>query len=144
MQVRHLVTMVQCQRTTRRHRARPLSSRTTRRRSNTLNEIFDRRNIAVGIDSSGQVVLARPDSVLAEVTNKRQRESLASYVERYDKEQAAAIRERGDGKGPPFETVRLDGRRARGDQRRGSLDVVAGPTGDRVSSPLSTRRSLPS
>ena len=57
---------------------------------NTLTEIFDRRNIAVGIDSSGQVVLARPDSLLAEVTTTTQRESLARYVERYDKEQAAA------------------------------------------------------
>ena len=32
---------------------------------------------------------------------------MAGYVERFDKEQAAAIRERGDGKGLPFETVRL-------------------------------------
>ena len=30
-----------------------------------LTEIFDRRNIAVGIDSAGQVVLARPNTVLA-------------------------------------------------------------------------------
>ena len=56
---------------------------------NALTEIFDRRNIAVGIDSSGQVVLARPDSLLAEVDNTKQRESLARYVDRYDKEQAA-------------------------------------------------------
>ena len=54
-----------------------------------LAEIFDRRKIAVGIDSSGHVVLARPDSVLAEVETIEERESLASYVDRYDKEQAA-------------------------------------------------------
>ncbi len=41
---------------------------------NTLTEIFGRLNIAVGIDSSGQVVLARPDSLLAGVTNKDERD----------------------------------------------------------------------
>jgi hypothetical protein len=70
---------------------------------NVLTEIFDRRNIAVGIDSSGQVVLARPDSVLAEVGGPKQRESVAKYVERYDKEQARTIR---DDKSQPFVAVR--------------------------------------
>jgi subtilisin family serine protease len=74
---------------------------------NVLTEIFDRRNIAVGIDSSGQVVLARPDSVLAEIKGDEQRESLAKYVERYDKEQAEAIRKSGEEKGQPFVVVRL-------------------------------------
>jgi subtilisin family serine protease len=73
---------------------------------NVLTEIFDRRNIAVGIDSSGQVVLARPDSVLAEVGGPKQRESVAKYVERYDKEQARTIR---DDKSQPFVAVRLPG-----------------------------------
>ena len=76
---------------------------------NVLSEIFDRRNIAVGIDSSGQVVLARPDSLLAQVTTAKQRESLASYVDRYDKEQAREIRDPGAGSRLPFVTVRLQG-----------------------------------
>jgi hypothetical protein len=60
---------------------------------NVLTEIFDRRNIAVGIDAAGQVVLARPDSVLADVGGARLRESVAKYVGSYDQEQARTIRE---------------------------------------------------
>jgi hypothetical protein len=76
---------------------------------NTLAEIFDRRNIAVGIDSSGQVVLARPDSLLAEVRTSGERASLAGYVQQYDKKQAARIRRPGDGKELPLVAVRLPG-----------------------------------
>jgi hypothetical protein len=77
---------------------------------NTLAEIFDRRKISVGIDSSGHVVLARPDSVLAEVETVEQRESLARYVERYDREQAARVRKPTDSeKRLPFVTVQLPG-----------------------------------
>jgi hypothetical protein len=74
-----------------------------------LTEIFDRRNIAVGIDSSGQVVLARPDSLLAEVGTDEQRESLAKYVARYDKKQAREIRAPREGEDVPFVAVRLRG-----------------------------------
>ena len=74
-----------------------------------LTEIFDRRNIAVGIDSSGQVVLARPDSLLAEVGGDEQRESLAKYVERYDKKQAREIRATREDEDLPFVAVRLRG-----------------------------------
>jgi subtilase family protein len=76
---------------------------------NNLTEIFDRRMIAVGIDSSGQVVLARPNSVLAEVRTPSQRATLARYVEQYDKKQATRIRRPGDDKNLPFVTVRLPG-----------------------------------
>ena len=77
---------------------------------NTLAEIFDRRKIAVGIDSSGHVVLARPDALLAEIETVEQRESLARYVERYDKEQADRVRRPTDiEKRLPFVTVRLPG-----------------------------------
>ena len=75
---------------------------------NVLAEIFDRRNIAVGIDSSGQVVLARPDSLLADVATEQHREALASYVERYDKDQARLIREPGESK-LPIAIIRLPG-----------------------------------
>ena len=51
-----------------------------------LFEIFDRRSIAVGIDSSGQVVLARPDSLLAEIESQEQRKTLARYVDRLRRE----------------------------------------------------------
>ena len=112
-----VVTMIACQTMNRLRRARPPSSTDHPAPLNTLNEIFARLKIAVGIDSSGQVVLARPDSLLAEITNPEQRESVASYVERYDKEQAERIRERGDDKGPPFETRSSSRRRARDDQR---------------------------
>jgi subtilisin family serine protease len=72
-----------------------------------LAEIFQRRRIAVGIDAAGQVVLARPDSVLAAVRNDRERNALVGFVEKYDKEQAEGIRGRGDDKSLPFETVSL-------------------------------------
>jgi Subtilase family len=74
---------------------------------NALTEIFDRLNIAVGVDSSGHVVLARPNSLVAEITRPAQRGALARYVERFDKEQARTIRKGGDGKQLPFATVRL-------------------------------------
>ena len=73
-----------------------------------LTEIFDRRNIAVGIDSSGQVVLARPNTVLARVADDAERRSLADYVAKYDTKEAEQIRNDRE-PGLPFVTVRVPG-----------------------------------
>ena len=139
-----MVTMNQCQRMTCPHRAPSALVVEHPAPLNTLTEIFGRLNIAVGIDSSGQVVLARPDSLLAGVTNKDERVVVASYVEKYDKDQAVEIRERDDRATVPFETVRLR------DVERGSVNGEERWTFSRVrtrparSSPPSTHRSSPS
>ena len=73
-----------------------------------LTEIFDRRNIAVGIDSSGQVVLARPNTVLARVADDAERRSLADYVAKYDPKEAEQIRNDRE-PGLPFVSVRVPG-----------------------------------
>jgi hypothetical protein len=72
-----------------------------------LAEIFERRHIALGVDTAGQVVLARPGSVLAAVRTDADRSVLAGYVEAFDKEQADGIRRRGGDEAPPFETISL-------------------------------------
>jgi Subtilase family len=74
---------------------------------NDLSEILDRRNISVGIDSSGRVVLARPDSLLAELESDAHRDALAVYVERFDKDQAQRIRGLVPEQRLPYYTVRL-------------------------------------
>jgi hypothetical protein len=92
-----------------------------------LTDTFDRRNIAVGIDSSGQAVLVRPDSVLAAISKPDAREALAQYVARYDEEQAARIRKpREDERRLPFVTVRLQGvaRERINDEERWTLTRV--------------------
>ena len=96
---------------------------------NDLTEIFDRRRIAVGIDSSGQVVLARPDNVLAEVGSAEQRESVASTS-------SATTRSKPPGRKPRQREAsavrdRPTARCRTGDgQRRGSLDVDPCSAGD--------------
>ena len=88
--------------------ARPPSSAIIRRRSATLAKIFDRRRIAVGLDSS-VTCRARPTRQPARRRRQpaQQRQSLRATCERYDEEQADAIREHGDGTAQRFETVRL-------------------------------------
>ena len=72
-----------------------------------LTEIFDRRKFAVGLDSAGQIVLARPDTVLAKIDGVANRDSLARYVARFDEKLAGQIRGIKEDALPPFVTVRL-------------------------------------
>ena len=97
---------------------------------NVLAEIFDRRNIAVGIDSSGQVVLARPDSLLAGVempSNGNRSRATSSATTRNRRAGSAS---RATEKLLPFVTVRLRGVERAQINGEGSLDVHRCSAGD--------------
>ena len=65
-----------------------------------LADVFVRRRIGFGVDGSGQLVLVRPDSVVVDVgdTAASLRAALAA-IAKYDKQQAAVLRERGQPRG---------------------------------------------
>jgi hypothetical protein len=74
-----------------------------------LADIFDRRRIAVGIDSSGNVVLCRPDTVLAEIpADSETRKRLAAHVGKDDPRQGRWIEEVSDEYLPRFATVQIE------------------------------------
>src|SRR5690606_1184957 len=60
-----------------------------------LADVFDRRRIAAGADSDGQIFLARPHSVIASVGPKGERRgAVADVIRGLNKEQARLIGER--------------------------------------------------
>ena len=99
-----------------------------------LTEIFDRRNIAVGIDSAGQVVLARPNTVLARVAEDVERRSLADYVPSTTRRSRADSQRQGAACRSSRSRPR---RRACVGQQREPLDVGTRPGGDHAILPAS-------
>lgn len=92
-----------------------------------LAEIFKNRNIAVGADASGSVILIRPNTLVVDVASRPDyRSALASIVAEFDERQAEEIAS-GEGFGPvDIVTMRLPEQRTvvRGEEARWTLDGV--------------------
>ena len=73
-----------------------------------LTDILARRRIALGRDSYGRAVVARPDSVIVGVgASAQRRDRIASWVDGWDREQAQRIAARPPERSLRFETVRF-------------------------------------
>ena len=73
-----------------------------------LADILTRRRIAIGRDSTGRVVVARPDSLLVRVGDSAEhRDNIATWVGRWDGDQAQRIAEPPAERSLRFETVRF-------------------------------------
>ncbi len=71
-----------------------------------LVDILTRRRIAIGRDSRGRVVVARPDSVLVRVGDSAERrDNIASWVDGWDRDQAQRIAEPPPERSLCFETI---------------------------------------
>src|SRR6266508_2242452 len=91
----------------RRHRFEPKVSRQPLPLGD-LAETFKRRRIAVAVDSTGHVILVRPDSVVCDARNdEARREAIASLVDEFDVDQGEGIRRRGPAK-RRLDLVRVD------------------------------------
>ena len=89
-------------------------------------QVLSDRNIAVGADANGNVILARPDTVVVDVSLRNEdREKVASIVGRFDSEQAGLIRS-GEREVAGVVTVRIEhpAKVARHSEQRWSLEAV--------------------